>query len=64
MTNTTNISGISEDLRFLVQSNIEEQAFQVQKMLADELDRYKERGNSYVDKNIQEIQDLYIDEKQ
>jgi len=64
MTNTTNISGISEDLRFLVQSDIEEQAFQVQKMLADELDRYKERGNSYVDENIQEIQDLYIDEKQ
>jgi len=64
MTNATNISGISEDLRFLVQSDIEEQAFQVQKMLADELDRYKGRGNSYVDKNIQEIQDLYIDEKQ
>jgi len=64
MTNATNISGISEDLRFLVQSDIEEQAFQVQKMLADELDRYKERGNSYVDENIQEIQDLYIDEKQ
>ena len=33
-------------------------------MLADELDRYKERGNSYMDKNIQEIQDLYIDEEQ
>ena len=64
MTNATNISGISEDLRFLVQSDIEEQAFQVQKMLADELDRYKGRGNSYVDENIQEIQDLYIDEKQ
>ena len=64
MTNATNISGISEDLRFLVQSDIEEQAFQVQKMLADELDRYKGRGNSYVNENIQEIQDLYIDEKQ
>ena len=64
MTNATNISKISEDLRFLVQSNIEEQAFQVQRMLADKLDRYKGRGNSYVDKNIREIQDLYIDEKQ
>jgi len=52
MTNATNISGILEDLRFLVQSDIEEQAFQVQKMLADKLDRYKERGNSYVDENI------------
>ena len=59
MTNATNISGISEDLRFLVQSDIEEWAFQVQRMLANELDRYKGRGNSYVDKNIQEIQNLY-----
>jgi len=33
-------------------------------MLADELDQYKEIGNSYVNENIWEIQDLYIDEKQ
>jgi len=33
-------------------------------MLADELDRYKGRGNSYMNKNMQKIQDLYIDEKQ
>jgi len=33
-------------------------------MLADKLDRYKGRGNSYVNENIQEIQDLYIDGKQ
>ena len=64
MTNTTNISGISEDLRFLVQSDIEEQVFQVQRMLADKLDRYKEKGNSYVDENIQEIQDIYSNEEQ
>jgi len=32
-------------------------------MLADELDHYKERGNRYVDDNIQEIQKLYIDEE-
>jgi len=43
---------------------MDEQAFQVQRMLADELDRYKKRGNSYVDKNIQDIQDLYINEEQ
>jgi len=30
-------------------------------MLADELDRYKGRDNSYVDNNVQEIQDLYMD---
>jgi len=33
-------------------------------MLADKLDRYKGRGNRYVNENIQEIQDLYIDGKQ
>jgi len=33
-------------------------------MLADELYRYKERGNSYVNENIQEIQDQYINGKQ
>jgi len=32
-------------------------------MLADELDQYKEKGNSYVEENIQEIQDLYIREE-
>ena len=29
-------------------------------MLADELDQYKGKGNSYVEENIREIQDLYI----
>ena len=42
---------------------MDEQAFQVQRMLADELDWYKERENSYVEENIQEIQDLYIEEE-
>ena len=32
-------------------------------MLADELDHYKERGNKYVDNNIWEIQELYINEE-
>ena len=61
--NTTNIMQISEDLRYLVQSNINEQAFQIQRMLANELDHYKERGNRYMDDNIQEIQELYVDEE-
>ena len=43
---------------------MDERAFQIQRMLADELDRYKKRENSYMDENIQEIQDLYIDEEQ
>ena len=32
-------------------------------MLADELDQYKGKGNKYVDDNIQEIQDLYMEEE-
>jgi len=31
-------------------------------MLANKLDQYKERGNKYVDDNIREIQELYIEE--
>jgi len=42
---------------------MDKQAFQIQRMLADKLDRYKERGNIYVDNNIQEIQELYIEEE-
>ena len=62
--NTINILGISEDLQYLIQSNIKDQSFQVQRMLADKLDRYKVKGNSYVDKIIWEIQELYINEEQ
>ena len=47
----------------MVQSDMDKQAFQVQKMLADELDYYKGRGNDYVDANIKEIQELYIKEE-
>ena len=50
--NTMNISQISEDLRYIVQSNMDKRAFQIQRMLANELDHYKERGNRYVNDNI------------
>ena len=53
--NATNIARVSEDLWYLIQSNMKNQIFQVQQMLADELDAYKGRGNTYVDDNIQEI---------
>jgi len=36
--NTMNITQISEDLRYMVQSDMDERAFQIQRMLADELD--------------------------
>ena len=61
--NATNITQIVEDLRYLVQSNMDERALQVQKMLANELDYYKGRGNDYVEANIREIQELYMAEE-
>jgi len=61
--NATNITQIAEDLQYLVQSDMDERALQVQKMLADELDYYKGRGNDCVDTNIKEIQELYIKEE-
>jgi len=42
---------------------MDEQTFQIQRMLANELDWYKEKGNSYMDDNIQEIQEIYIEEE-
>ena len=54
-TNTTNITQMAEDLHYLIQSDMDDRAFQVQRRLADELDRYKGKGNSYMDGNIREI---------
>jgi len=61
--NTMNITQIAEDLRYLVQSDMDEQTFQIQRMLADELDHYKGKGNDYVDGNIKEIQELYMNKE-
>ena len=38
---------------------MENQVYQIQRCLADELDNYKDKGNKYIDKNIKEIQELY-----
>ena len=51
-TNAMNILGISKDLLHLIQSDIEDQIFQIQRMLANKLDKYNIRGNSYVDNHI------------
>ena len=53
--NVINILGISKDLWNLIQSDMENWAYQIQQMLADKLDKYKRRGNKYVDDNIEEI---------
>jgi len=37
-TNATNITQMAEDLQYLIQSNMDNKAFQIQRMLADELD--------------------------
>jgi len=63
LTNATNITQISEDLRYLIQSDMDDQALEIQRMLADELDQYKGKGNDYVEGNIREIQELYIKEE-
>ena len=62
-TNTMNITQMAEDLHYLIQSNMDDRAFQIQRMLADELDQYKGKGNRYVEDNIREIQELYIEEE-
>jgi len=54
-TNATNITQIAEDLHYLIQSDMDNRAFQIQRMLANELNRYKGRGNRYVEENIREI---------
>ena len=51
-TNTMNITQIVEDLCYLIQSDMDDRAFQIQKRLADELDQYKGKGNRYVEENI------------
>jgi len=43
---------------------MENWVFQIQRILADELDAYRGKGNQYVDDNIQEIQELYKNEEQ
>ena len=61
--NAMDITQMAEDLRYLIQSNMDNRAFQIQRRLADELDRYKGKSNSYVEVNIREIQELYMDEE-
>jgi len=41
---------------------MENQAYHIQKLLVDELDNYKGKGNDYVKRHIKEIQDVYKQE--
>ena len=62
--NATNLTQISEDLRYLVQSDMDDRVFQIQRMLANELNCYKGKNNKYMDDNIKEIQEIYMNEEQ
>ena len=53
---------MADDLWYLIQSNMDDRVFQIQRMLADKLNQYKGKDNRYVEENIQEIQELYIEE--
>jgi len=43
---------------------MEDWVFQIQRMLADELNTYRGKENQYKDDNIQEIQELYKNKEQ
>jgi len=43
---------------------MENWVYQIQRCLANKLNNYKDKGNKYVDNNIQEIQELYKNEEQ
>ena len=43
---------------------MEIQAYYIQVLLADELDRYKGKGNVYTDNYIRKIQDVYQNKSQ
>ena len=62
-TNAMDIIQMAEDLRYLIQSDMDDRAFQIQRRLADELNQYKGKGNNYVEANIWEIQEPYMDEE-
>jgi len=55
----SDIFNISEDLQDIIQGNMENQVYHIQSLLADELDKYKDKGNSYANNHIKEIQDTY-----
>jgi len=51
-TNAMIITQMAEDLHYLIKSNMDDRAFQIQRRLADELNQYKGKGNRYVEENI------------
>ena len=56
------IFSIFKNLRNIVQSNMENQAYHIQRLLVDELDNCKEKENNYIKRHIKKIQDTYQQE--
>ena len=56
------IFSISKDLQNIIQSDIENQVYHIQRLLVNELDNCKEKGNEYTKGHIKEIQDIYKQE--
>jgi len=56
------IFSISENLHNIIQNNMENQAYHIQKLLANELDSCKRKQNEYAKEHIKEIQDTYKQE--
>jgi len=50
-----NIFSISENLWNIIQGDMKTQVYHIQILLADELDKCKEKGNSYTNNHIKEI---------
>ena len=53
------IFSISEELWNIIQSDIENQAYHIQKLLADKLDNCKGKEKDYTEGHIKEIQNAY-----
>ena len=58
-----NIFSISEDLQNIIQSDMKNQVYHIQTLLVDELDNCKGKENEYTKAHIQEIQEVYKQDK-
>ena len=56
------IYNISKELRNVIYRDMEQQAYNIQVLLAEKLIQYKEKGGEVVDQHIQTLQNIYQDE--
>ena len=58
------IFSISEDLQNIIQSDMKNPVYYIQKLLVNELDSCKGKENEYTKEQIKEIQDMYKQDNQ